>query len=217
MRPDLATVKPRLRGVSHQWAALLLGPALFVVALAIAPERLRVPMLIYAVGVTTMLTVSACYHRLPLTPSQKRLAARFDYSAIYLCIAGTYTPVAVVALPEGSARLVLTTVWLGALVGIVLQWLPRRPPTWLWGPLYIVVGWTAILAGGDLVRGLGAAGFTLVLAGGLAFTAGAIVFLAKRPDPWPRTFGYHEVFHLFVLAGVGLHFTAVVTAVLPRA
>lgn len=216
MSTEALAARPRLRGVSHQWAALVLGPVLWVVALAVAPASIRWQMVVYAAGVTAMLTVSACYHRLPWPSRVRPWVARLDYSAIYLCIAGTYTAVTYL-LPPGSRRLVLAAVWLGAAIGIAMQWLPRRPPMWVWGPMYLVVGWTALLAGGDLLHGLGVRGFGLVLAGGLAFTVGAVVFLLKRPDPSPRWFGYHEVFHLFVLAGVAFHFAVVVGVVLPRA
>jgi hemolysin III len=202
--------KPRLRGVSHQWGAIVLGPTFWIVALA-SPPGIRPAMVVYAAGVTAMLSVSACYHRLPLSPRARRVMQRVDHSTIYLCIAASYTPIAFAVLPPITRAIVLAVVWAGTLLGITLQWLPGRPLSWLRSALYILIGWAAVLAAPSLIRNVHLTTFALVLAGGLAFTAGAVVFLTKRPDPWPRSFGYHEVFHVFVLAGVTLQFAGVLT------
>jgi hemolysin III len=207
--------KPRLRGVSHQWGAIILGPTFWIVALA-SPSSIRLAMVVYAAGVTAMLSVSACYHRLPLSPRARQIMQRLDHSAIYLCIAASYTPIAFAVLPTTTRAVVLSVVWFGTAVGITLQWLPGRPLSWLRNSLFILLGWAAVLAVPSLLRGLHITTFVLVLAGGLAFTTGAVIFRLGRPNPWPRSFGYHEVFHVFVLAGVTLQFAGVLT-LLPTA
>ena len=220
--PDPATeaaaapfVKPRLRGVSHQIGAMILGPTIWIVALA-SPPSIRLAMCVYALGVTAMLTVSACYHRLPLSPHARRVMQRLDHSAIYICIAASYTPIAFAVLPTVTRAVVLTIVWTGTILGITLQWLPGRPLKWLRSTLFILIGWTAVVAVPSLIGRIHFTTLALVLAGGIAFTIGAIVFLLRRPDPWPRSFGYHEIFHVFVLAGVTLQFAGIVT-LLPSA
>jgi hemolysin III len=142
--------------------------------------------------------------------------SKLDHSTIFLAIAGAYTPVAVIGLDGGYQVVVLCISWVGAVVGISLQWLPFHLPRWLFAAVYVLVGWSAMFAFSQLYEGLGANGFMLVLGGGLAYTVGAIVYAAKRPDPWPRVFGFHEVFHLFTIVGAALHFAAIAFVVLPK-
>jgi hemolysin III len=208
-------VKPRLRGVSHQIGALILGPTIWIVALA-SPASIRLAMCVYALGVTAMLSVSACYHRLPLSPRAKAVMQKVDHSTIYICIAASYTPIAFAVLPPVTRTVVLSIVWTGTILGITLQWLPGRPLQWLRSALYLLIGWAAVLALPSLIGHMHFTTLALVLGGGVAFTIGAVVFLVKRPDPWPRSFGYHEIWHLFVLAGVTLQFAGIIT-LLPSA
>jgi hemolysin III len=107
-------------------------------------------------------------------------------------------------------------VWIGALIGILLQWLPRRVPRLLFTGVYVVVGWSMGLALPQLFHGMGALGFALILAGGVMYTLGAVVYAAKVPDPWPRVFGFHEVFHLCTVVAAGLHLAAIAFVVLPK-
>jgi hemolysin III len=180
-------------------------------------SRQRWWLIVYVLGVLTMFTVSALYHRIRWQERSLGLMRRLDHSTIFLAIAGTYTPIAAIGLQGWHRPAVLATVWGGAAVGVALQWLPVRVPRWLFTAVYVIVGWSMALALPQLWRGVGGTGFGLVLAGGLMYTAGAVVYAAKRPDPWPSTFGFHEVFHACTVVAAGLHLAAVAFAVVPRA
>lgn len=209
--------KPLLRGWSHVGAFVVVA-ALGGVLIGLAPgAAARTATIIYVAGVLTMLGVSALYHRLRWQPAWLARMRRLDHSTIFLAIAGTYTPIAWLALSGWERPVVLTAVWVGTFLGIVLQWLPVSPPRWLSTLVYAVVGWVAFIALPALWGGLGALGFSLVLGGGAAYTLGAVVYALKRPDPWPRVFGYHEVFHALTIVGAGLHLAAVGFVVLPNA
>ena len=208
-----AAIRPRWRGVLHTWAAAAVVPA--GVALVALAKRgtVRVAVIVYAAGIGTMFLVSALYHRGRWTPSVRRVFGRLDHSTIFLGIAATYTPVVLLGL-EGSLRVVmLTAVWVGAAAGITLQWLPVKPPRWLFTACYLAAGWPAVGVLPQLVHRLGWLTFALIVAGGLAYTAGAIVYARKKPDPSPQSFGFHEVFHGCTIVGAGAHFTAVLLAV----
>jgi hemolysin III len=143
------------------------------------------------------------------------MMSKLDHSTIFLAIAGAYTPVAVVGLHGGHRTIVLSISWVGAVIGISLQWLPFHLPRWLFAAVYVLVGWSAMFAFPQLYDGLAATGFFLILGGGLAYTFGALIYALKRPDPWPTVFGFHEVFHVFTIIGAGLHFGAIAFSVLP--
>ena len=214
-RPVMA--RPMLRGALHQWSLLLFVPALAVMIAATPGGWPRASMVVYAVGLVAMLATSAAYHRGPWSPQAKRIAQRFDHSAIFLAIAGTYTPVAVIAL-DGPLRLVLLLIaWGGAAGGIAMRWTVRRAPTWAVAVPYVVVGWAAVIAAPQLWEALGPAGFWLIVAGGVVYTLGALVFATHRPDPWPATFGYHEVFHTCTIVAAALHMAAIAFYVIPLA
>ncbi|MBI5087596.1 MAG: hemolysin III family protein [Actinobacteria bacterium] len=139
-----------------------------------------------------------------------------DAPALYFAIAGAYTPTAIVALDGWYRVAVLASAWGGTAIGLTLQWLPIVVPRSLFTALYVVVGWSAALALPQLFTGLGATGFGLLLGGGVLYTLGAVVYAVKRPDPWPRIFGFHEVFHACTVGGAGLHLAAIAFAVAPR-
>ena len=209
-----APPKPRFRGAWHMWAFVLTFPAGALLVRHAADGGARAALVIYTLGVATMFGVSAAYHRVSWTPGTHRTMGRLDHSAIFLAIAGTYTPVAVVCL-EGAARVVvLAVVWGGAVVGIALQWTPATPPRWLFTAVYALVGWVALLVVPQLWDGAGALSFFLLLAGGLSYTAGAVVYALQRPDPWPATFGFHEVFHALTVVAAALHYTAIAIVVI---
>lgn len=210
-------LKPLLRGWSHV-VALVVLLVLGSVLILKAADTTRGPglMLIYVAGTAAMFGVSAAYHRLRWAPAARVRMSRLDHSTIFLAIAGAYTPVAVIGLPGVHRDIVLIISWIGAVVGIALQWLPFHLPRWLFAAVYVIVGWAAMFAFPQLYDGLGAAGFFLILGGGLAYTAGAVVYAIKRPDPWPLVFGFHEVFHLLTIVGAGLHFGAIAFVVLPK-
>lgn len=214
---DATPFKPLLRGWSHVVAfvvVLVLGAIL--IAKAADTDRGAGVIIIYVAGTASMFGVSAAYHRLGWSPRARAIMSKLDHSTIFLAIAGAYTPVAVVGLSGGYRVVVLTIAWVGAVVGISLQWLPFYLPRWLFAAVYVLVGWAALFAFPQLYRGLGAGGFLLILGGGLAYTVGAVIYAMKRPDPWPKVFGFHEVFHVFTIIGAALHFGAIAFWVLPK-
>jgi hemolysin III len=209
-------LKPLLRGVSHFYGFLVSVP-IGVLLVATAPRGLATwTALIYALTISAMLGASTLLHRGEWTVDQSRVLTKLDHSSIYLLIAGTYTPVSLIALSGWSRVVVFTAVWLGALAGITLEWASDRPPRGWVTANYVTLGWVALLAFPQLWTSLGVAGFTLVLLGGVSYTVGAVIHAMRRPDPWPSTFGYHEVFHVFVLVAVLLHLSAVAFVVLPK-
>jgi hemolysin III len=192
---------------------LVFGVSLVVLANVAPPGRLL--LAIYVVGTGTMFGVSAMYHRGRWQPQAKLLMQKFDHSAIFLAIAGGYTPIAAVCLDGWVRVAVITTAWAGAAIGIALHWVPRVPRA-LRGGSYMVVSWAAVAVFPQLARGLGGAGFALLLAGGACYTIGAISLATRWPNPWPRVFGYHEVFHAFTIVAAALQFVAITSAVVPQ-
>src|SRR5436309_2636969 len=204
VKPALqALVKPRLRGVSHQYAffvSLACGVGLI---LAASGGRARIAATIYAVAVSALLGTSALYHRLTWRPRARRWMRRLDHSMIFVLIAGTYTPVALLALHGSLSRTILIVVWAGALGGVVFKLLWIDAPKWLLAALYVALGWVAVSVFGQLPAAIGWLGVSGLAAGGLLYTLGAVVYASGWPDPSPRVFGYHEVFHVLVVAAAG--------------
>jgi hemolysin III len=208
-------VKPRLRGVLHQYAffvSLVSGALLVVLATTV---RASVAAVIYAVSVSALFGVSALYHRVTWTGPARRRMRRLDHAMIFLLIAGTYTPVGLLVLQGTLGTVVLAVVWGGAIAGIVLELAWAGAPRWLGGTVYLALGWVALVAMPQLFVRLGVPGGMLIVAGGLVYSAGAAVYALRRPDPVPAVFGYHEVFHLLVIAGVAAHFLAISLFALP--
>lgn len=209
--------RPLLRGWSHLLAFATVGIiGMFMLALTDAPPRHRLLIVLYLLCMLTMFGTSAMYHRGRWTAGEIALLRRLDHSTIFLAIAGTYTPVSVAAFEGTRMTVTLLVVWIGAAVGIALQFLPVQLPRLVFSLVYVVVGWSLLPSIVQLYDGLGPTGFALVLGGGVAYTAGAVVYAAKRPDPWPATFGFHEVFHLLTVVGGGLHLAAVGFFGLPK-
>lgn len=209
-------VKPLLRGLSHFYGFLVSLP-LGVVLVATAPRGLATwSALVYALSISAMLGASTLLHRGSWTVQQARILTRLDHSCIYLLIAGTYTPISLIALSGWTRPVVFSAVWLGAFVGIALEWVRYRAPRGWVTTNYIALGWVAVIAFPQLWTSLGVAGFVLILLGGLSYTIGAVIHALQRPDPWPSTFGYHELFHVFVLVAVLLHLSAIAFVVLPK-
>jgi hemolysin III len=211
-------VKPRMRGVSHQWAFFVscaIGAALVVAAPAGTP---RVAATIYAISVAVLFGVSALYHRITwASVPARRWMRRVDHSAIFVLIAGTYTPFALLVLDGPIATVILVVVWAGALGGILLKLVWIDAPKLLTAIVYVALGWVAVAAFPDLIDELGLTGTALVVAGGLLYTAGAVVYAFRRPDPVPTVFGYHEVFHALVIVAAALQYAVVAFYVLPDA
>ncbi len=201
-------VKPLLRGVSHQWGALVFAIA-GIILVVDAPTRARPTLAIYATCITAMLATSALYHRGHWTEHGTAVMRKADHSGIFLAIAGTYTPLVWLALDPWTRWGVLLPVWLLAVTGIVLEWLPFQPPRGYVTAVYVTLGWIAIIAMPSVWSDLGATGFSLIVGAGVLYTVGAFVHAFHRPDPWPRVFGYHEIWHVFVLVAAAMHFVCV--------
>ncbi len=213
--PSPGEVVPRLRGVLHQWGAVGFG-AIGLVLVVIAPEpQMRAALAIYVVGLTAMLTISALYHRGPWTPRGKRIWQKLDHSGIFLAIAGTYTPLSA-AVGGWLGPTLLVAVWVAAGAGIAFEWMPIRRPPWYGVAVYIALGWVAVVALPRFWTVLGLPGFTLILLGGVLYTIGAIVLATHWPNPSPRTFGYHEVWHVFTLVAALAQFVAIASTVALR-
>ncbi len=212
------TVKPRLRGVSHQWAfvaSLLTGGVLIV----LAPDgEARLAATIYALSVTGLFGTSALYHRTTWSSEgARRWMRRLDHSMIFLLIAGTYTPFALLVLDGSLATAILIAVWAGALAGVILNLAWIDAPKWVTAAVYVTLGWVAVATFPDLIRELGIGGTVLVAAGGTLYTLGAVVYALRRPDPSPAIFGYHEIFHVLVIVAAALQYAAIAFYALPHA
>ena len=212
--PELL-VKPRMRGVLHQWAFVVsvgLGLALVLVA---NPGRERVAALVYALSVAGLLGTSATYHRVNWTRANaRRWMRKLDHSMIFVLIAGTFTPFGLLVAEGTLATAILIAVWSGAVAGIVLQLSWIDAPAWLSALIYVVLGWVAVAIMPDLLSELGVVATLMVAAGGVLYTIGAVVYARRRPDPVPTVFGYHEVFHLLVVVAAGLQYAVVAFFVL---
>jgi Predicted membrane protein, hemolysin III homolog len=212
----IASVKPKLRGVSHEWAffvSLFLGAGLIIAA---KTPKATLAVAIYAVSLSALLGTSALYHRVNWTRPNVRLwMRRLDHSMIFFLIAGTYTPFALLVLHGPLASAILVVVWIGAIAGAVVEMVWIDHPKWVAALIYMSLGWVAAVSFPELWSAMGVTGCLLVAAGGLLYTAGAVVYATQRPNPNPRIFGYHEVFHALVIAAAAAHFAAVAFFALP--
>jgi len=210
--------KPRLRGVSHQWAfyvSLALGAALVAAAPAGQP---RLAAAVYAVSVAALFGTSALYHRITwASQAARRWMRRLDHSMIFFLIAGTYTPFALLVLDGDLATVILVVVWAGALAGIFMKLVWIDAPKTLVAILYLALGWVAVAAFPSMLDELGITGTALVTIGGLLYTAGALVYAFQRPNPAPTVFGYHEVFHALVILAAALQYAVIAFYVIPGA
>jgi hemolysin III len=208
----LDTVKPHLRGWLHLGAfplALAAGALLTVLA---PPGSVRVAVVVFAATAVLLFGVSALYHRRNWGPRAHGVLKRLDHANIFLIIAGSYTPFTVLLLPAGPARVLLWVVWSGAIGGVAFRVLWVGAPRWLYVPVYIALGWVAVV----YLPAFAAAGpavLTLVVGGGLLYTLGGLVYGLRRPDPSPRWFGFHEVFHALTVLAFGAHCVGLAVAV----
>jgi hemolysin III len=214
----IASVKPKLRGVSHEWAffvSLFLGAGLIVAA---KTPKATLAVAIYAVSLSALLGTSALYHRVDWKrPDVRRWMRRLDHSMIFFLIAGTYTPFALLVLSGPLADAILVVVWAGAIAGAIVETIWIDHPKWVAALIYVSLGSVAAVAFPELWDEMGVAGTLLVAAGGLLYTAGAVVYATQRPNPNPRVFGYHEIFHALVIAAAAAHFAAIAFFALPAA
>lgn len=204
-----AAFKPHLRG----WLHAAMAPAALaagIVLIALAPEdEARVAAVVYAATAVLLFAVSAVYHRGTWGPRADGVLRRLDHANIYLLIAGSYTPFAVLALHGRTRILVLTCVWVGAILGVVFRVSWVTAPRWLFTPFYVGLGWVAAFVVPQLLHGAGVAAFVLVVVGGGLYSLGGLVYALRRPNPIPRWFGFHEVFHTLTVAAFVTQYVAV--------
>jgi len=214
--PAAVRVKPRLRGVFHEaafYAAVAAGAAAIVTA---EPGRGRVAAAIFAGCGAAGFGASALYHRPTWSPRTRGWLARLDHAGVYLLIAGSYAPFGLLVLAGGWAVPVLAVVWTGALVAILVKLCWLQAPKWLSAAIGLALGWVGVVAFSQLLK-LPAAALLLIVIAGLLYTAGAVVYALRRPDPHPRVFGYHELFHVLTVAATLCVYLTVAFYVLPRA
>lgn len=205
-------IRPRLRGVLHAYAFVVaLATGAVLVSLA-DTNRARAAAAIYAVSLAGLFGTSALYHRITWRPKWREWIGRIDHSMIFVFIAGTYTPFALLVLHGTLATSVLTIVWVGAVLGVGTRLLWQRAPRFATLPLYVGLGWVAAFIVPQLIGG-GIAPFVLLCVGGVAYTVGGVMYALRRPDPAPNTFGYHELFHLMTIIAATCHYVAVSFAV----
>lgn len=200
--------RPRLRGVLHA-VAFAVSCLVGVFFVAAAPDTHTPAAGIFAASASIMLGTSALYHRVTWSPGRRLWMRRADHAAVFLLIAGTYTPVALISLEGAWRASVLAVVWTGAVVATVTKMCWIRSPTWLSAAVGIALGWVGIVALPQLARSVGLGALFLLAAGGVAYTAGALVYALRRPDPLPRVFGYHELFHALTIVALACQYVAV--------
>jgi hemolysin III len=206
---------PILRGVSHFWA-FWCALAATIPLVAFAPGgAARGAALVYGAGLCVLFAGSATYHRYKCGPRLRRLLCRIDHSAIFVFIAASYTPVALLVLDGPTGVVLLATAWAGAIGGVTMSVAWISAPRILFAATYVALGWVAILAVPELVSRLSLTPLLLIGGGGVLYTVGAVVYATRRPDPWPRVFGFHEVFHALVIAAAALHFVAMAGWIIP--
>jgi hemolysin III len=212
--PD-GLVKPRLRGVLHQWAfavSLAGGAALMLEA---GSARERVAAAVYALSLAALFGTSALYHRVNWRSlAARRWMRRLDHTMIFVLIAGSYTPFALLVLHGSLGVVILSVVWAGAALGAVFKLVWVDAPRWLMASAYIALGWVAVIATPQIVHRLGAIPVVAVALGGVLYSVGAVIYARKRPDPVPAVFGYHELFHLLVIVAAALQYAVVAAWIL---
>jgi hemolysin III len=208
--------RPRFRGVSHRIAFFLTLPLAALLALEVDTTAGRVAAIAFGASVAAMFGASALYHTVTWPDAKRRWLRRLDHAGIYALIAGTYTPVGLLVLTGNWQLAVLGIVWVGAATAIALKFLWVDGPKWLSAAIGVALGWVAVVVFPQILDRVGVAGSLLVLAGGIAYTAGAVVYALRRPDPSPAVFGYHEVFHALVIVAVACQYSAIAFYVLPK-
>jgi len=217
--PPATYVKPRMRGVLHYYSFLVsIATCAVLVSLAASTVSGTAALAtsVYGATVLGLFGVSALYHRRWWTSLRVRAwMKRLDHSMIFLFIAGTYTPFAMLSMPRPTGHVVLTVVWSGAIAGVLLKLAWPNAPRWLGTPIYIALGWVAVFVLPDLLSHAGVAAFVLLLVGGLLYTLGAVFYATRWPNPWPRVFGHHEFFHAATVLAALSHYVAIWLAMYP--
>lgn len=205
--------KPRARGWIHFWsfvASVATGAALIALAASTVSARAALATAVYSATVSALFGTSALYHRRSWVSSRAEYwVNKLDHSMIFVFIAGTYTPFAALAMSGTSGAIVLLVVWGGAIAGVGVKLFLPRAPRWITVGLYLALGWVAVFVVAEILQFAGVAALVLLLAGGALYTAGAVVYGLRRPNPWPQTFGFHEVFHAATVLAAICHYVAV--------
>jgi len=208
-------LKPRLRGVFHEFGFYAAIGLAIPLTLTAEPGRARLAAIVFASSVAACFGASALYHRPFWPPRARTWLARLDHAGVYLLIAGTYTPFGLLVLSTGWAVPVLAIVWTGVLTAIVLKVCWSTQPKAIAAAIGIGLGWVGVVAFSQLLK-LPVVALLLVVAGGIAYTVGGVTYALRRPDPLPHVLGYHEVFHVLTLVAVGCQYAAIAFYVLPR-
>lgn len=209
--------KPSARGLIHLCSAvgaIVAGATLVPVAWTAASPKAGWATLFYTAAIVAMFSVSAAYHRVRWHPTAEVWMKRADHSLIFVFIAASYTPVALLAMPSHTGIHVLILVYSAAAAGVAMKFLWLSAPRWLGVALYVLLGWTAVLYIETLLHHAGITVVLLLLAGGVLYNVGAVFYALGWPNPWPHTFGYHEFFHAFTAAAAACHYAAVWVVVL---
>jgi len=203
----LQGMKPTWRGIPDVIATVLAVPA-SAILIGMTRDGIRFPAVIYGIGLTLLFAVSATYHT-PMWPlAVRRLLRRIDHSTIYILIAATYTPPTLLIIPEPIGARLFGVIWLAALGGVLKSFLWPEAPRWLNTAIYIALGWVVLPFAPVVIPGYGLLNSGLLLGGGIMYTLGAVIYARRWPNPSPTRFGYHEVFHLFVIAAAACHYLA---------
>jgi hemolysin III len=205
---------PKLRGVLHQWAAPIALGAGIMLCIWAPTTRAAWAAFIYMSSVFLLFSMSAAYHRITWSLIARARMRRVDHACIFTLIAGSYTPICLLALPEAEGSQFLVLVWLGAALGMLRVFLWVRAPRLVTAAPYLLLGWLAIFYVPALREGMTTLQFRLLFAGGMTYSIGSLAYVLKRPEPVPGVFGHHEVFHLFTIIAGGIHFACVASLVL---
>ncbi|MDA0182142.1 hemolysin III family protein [Solirubrobacter phytolaccae] len=206
---------PRLRGVTHAYAFFFAVVAAALLIVFTPGGEPRMAATVYGVGLCALFGGSGLYHRWRWNPSWRPWLRRIDHSTIYLFIAASYTPVGWLVLSGATQWIVLITVWAGAIAGVTLSVAWINAPRALCALCYVALGWVAVLAFPQLHAELPTIALVLVALGGVLYTIGAVIFALGRPNPWPKVFGFHEIFHVFVILAAVTHFVAMAGWIVP--
>jgi len=218
LQAPIPALKPRMRGVLHQWAAVVALLAGGYLVLSAPNAHARVASAVYAVSIVGLFTVSAIYHRVNWRrPSARAWMRRLDHAMIFVMVAGTTTPIAAIVLDGPLRTTVLSVAWGMAGIGITLKLLWIGAPKWISAAIYLAMGWAGFALFPKLVGDLGPWPAVGLLGGGVLYTIGAVIYAGKRPNPFPRVFGYHEIFHALVIVAALAHYLVVALAVVPSA
>ena len=211
--PPQPGLRPRLRGWLHFWSfitSVATGATLIALAASTVSARAALATSVYGLTVLGLFGVSALYHRVTWKSDRVRTwMKRLDHSMIFVFIAGTYTPFALLAMDPGTGRVVLAVVWIGAVLGVTLKLAWPHAPRWLGVPIYIALGWVAVFVLPELLHHAGVAALVLLLVGGALYTVGAVFYATRWPNPWPSVFGYHEFFHAATVVAAICHYIAI--------